>query len=446
MIRSCRRPVALCASRLAAPALVVGLLLTLAACGQDSYPGYERPGRLILIGIDGASPRVVTKLISEGRMPNLEALATQGASGVLRSSKPISSPRIWNTIVTGKVPEKHGILDFARKDAQGVPQLFTAQDRAARTLWSIASKAGLTVGVVNFWNTYPLEEVNGVIVSDHLLAKEIDGRERMTGSTKTRPGQVIYPSSWNERLGRLVIEETTPVADFEDPFADGKVLPRWVLRKELQRRFAEDGALARIAKEVIVETKPDVALVLLPGVDRISHYIWGVLEPESEYPPGLQPTPKGRAGGVAALFSYYEYADRLIGALAEGYGPNDLVMVVSDHGFEAGEALMRLSGVHESNRAIHGIIFARGPGIAPGTSIKNVSITDVTPTLLTWLGLPAGLDMDGASATFLNVPPHPPIETHDVGEIQYVDLQETPSGVEENIVEQLKMLGYIDEE
>ena len=423
-------------------ALVCGLL----SCSSDS--GYEPPGRLILIGIDGASPRIVHQLFKAGRLPNLTRIANEGISGPLRSAKPISSPRIWNTIVTGKIPEKHGIIDFAYKEGPDrSPKLFTSADRKARTLWTIASDAGMSVGVVNFWNTYPLEKVNGVMVSDHLLAKEIDGRERMTGSAKGSFGSVIYPEAWNERLSKLVQEETTPIAKFEDPFAEGKVLPRWVLRDELQRRFAEDGALARIAQEVSIGLQPDVLLVLLPGVDRISHYIWGVMEPPDTYPKGLIPTVEGRAGGKQALFAYYDYADALIGALMEGFGPNDLVMVVSDHGFEAGEALLRLSGVHESEKALHGILFAKGPGIEPGSKAKGVTVRDITPTLLTWLGLPVALDMDGTPARFLSgVPQKPPVESYDTISIEYVDVEDVASGVEDDIVEQLKSLGYIDAE
>jgi predicted AlkP superfamily phosphohydrolase/phosphomutase len=398
------------------------------------------------VGIDGASPRVVQKLTSEGRMPHLARIASEGASGSLRSSKPISSPRIWNSIVTGKVPEKHGILDFARSDGRGGHYLFTAIDRRARPLWSIASAEGMTVGVVNFWNTYPLERVNGVMVSDHLLAKEIDGRERMTNAAKTDIGSVIYPESWNAELAQLVQDETTPLPDFENPFAEGKTLPRWVLRDELQRRFAEDGALARIAQEVELKSHPDLLMVLLPGVDRISHYIWGVLEPTEKYPPGLHPTPEGREGGREALFTYYEYADALVGVLAQDFGPDDLVIVLSDHGFEAGQALLRLSGVHEGEKAIDGILYARGPGIAPGTQVKNMSVNDVTPTVLAWMGLPAAADMDGRPAPFVQVPQLAPIPTYDVGELSFVDPGEVPSGVEDDIVEQLKSLGYIDEE
>ena len=435
--------------RAGAPWLCVLLLICasfLPACGEKKEDGYQRPGRVLVIGVDGASPRVIRELASEGRLPILKMLAQEGAFGPLRASLPISSPRIWNQIVTGKKPDKHGILDFAKKDPRtGELHLFSSLDRRVPALWSILSAEGMSVGIVNFWNTYPLEKVNGVMVSDHLLAKAIDDRERLTGAVKSPSGAVIHPEEWNDRLAKLVRDDTSSVPDVEDPFADGKDLPRWVLREELQRRFAEDGVLARIAQEISRETRPDLLMVLLPGVDRVQHYIWGVLEPEEAYPPGLKPTPEGREGGRRALFAYYEYVDRMIGELLEGYGPNDLIMVVSDHGFEAGQALMRLSGVHESEKAIHGIFIARGPGIEPGTKARDLSVNDITPTILTWLGLPYGIDMNGEPAPFLQVE-STMIPTYDGLTIEFTDSDEVPSGVESDIVEQLKSLGYIDEE
>ena len=53
-------------------------------------------------------------------------------------------------------------------------------------------------------------------------------------------------------------------------FAEGKVLPRWAPRDGLQRRFDEDGALARMAQEISRIEEPDVLLVLLTGIDRVS--------------------------------------------------------------------------------------------------------------------------------------------------------------------------------
>jgi predicted AlkP superfamily phosphohydrolase/phosphomutase len=412
--------------------------VALCACG-----GPER-GRVLLIGIDGASPRVTEFLMEQGRLPNLAAIAREGVSGPLRSAAPISSPRIWNTIATGMVPERHGIVGFAREDENGSPQLLLSSDRKTPALWNIASAAGLSVGVVNFWNTYPPERIDGVMVSDHLIAKQIEGRRKISKvAIETPTGAVIHPESWHARLSRL-IEASEPLTAFADPFAGNNALPRWVQwkRKELSRRFREDGALVQIALEIETALRPDLMMVLLTGVDRISHFLWGTIEPAELYPPNLRGSPSEREAGSKALYSYYDYADALIGKLAEGYGPNDLVMVVSDHGFEAGQALMLLTGVHESEKSINGVLFARGPGIPAGDSTGSVSIRDVTPTILAWLGLPVADDMDGRPAAFLRREASERIASY--GHLTIERVSQAPSGVEDEIIEQLRGLGYVE--
>ncbi len=404
----------------------------------------ENARRLILIGIDGASPRIVEELMAEGRLPNLTKIANGGIYGRLRSEMPIYSPRIWNTIATGKTAEKHGIVSFAYKDEDGRQHLFTSADRHARALWTIASRAGFRVGVVNFWNTYPLEKIDGVMVSDHILAKEIAGRRRLTGAPEDDLGAVVYPEAWNERLSDMVNDRATPLPDYPSPFAEGRALPRWVERADLQRRFEEDGSLARMAQEISNVEKPDVMMVLLTGIDRISHHIWGVMEPAESYPEGLVPTAEAREGGRRALLEYYEYTDALIGVLTEDFGADDLVMVVSDHGFEAGHALMSLTGLHDTKKAIDGVIYARGPGIAPGGEPGKISINDIAPTLLTWLGLPVAEDMDGSIAAFLVTHRVPAITSYDGLAVEFVNAEEVASGVEGDIVDELKALGYLD--
>ena len=154
------------------------------------------------------------------------------------------------------------------------------------------------------------------------------------------------------------------------------------------------------------------------------------------------PSPSEREAGSTALYTYYDYADALIGKLAEGYGPNDLVIVVSDHGFEAGQALMLLTGVHESEKSINGVLFARGPGIPAGDSTGSVSIRDVTPTILAWLGLPVADDMDGRPAAFLRREASERIASY--GHLAIERVSQAPSGVEDEIIEQLRGLGYVE--
>jgi len=420
--------------------VVVSLILTLGLMGCS---GKDARRRVLLIGIDGATLRVAVPLMQDGKLSNLAALAREGVSGPLRSTLPLYSPRIWNSIATGKKPSKHGIVAFARKDEEGTPHLFLSSDRKTHALWNIASEAGLTVGVVNWWNTYPPERVRGVIVSDHLLALEIERRQRITRSASVPRGAVIFPESWHDRLAGL-LEHHPPFTSTSDPFTANYELPKWLARarSRLSRHFAEDGALVRIALEIEAGIDPDLLMVFLPGIDRISHSLWGNLEPEHLYPPGLRPTDSEREAGAAALKKYYEYTDELIGALMSRYGPNDLVMVVSDHGFEAGVAMLLLTGVHESEQAIDGIIFARGAGIPRGAAAGSVAITDVTPTILSWLRLPIAEDMDGNPAGFLQLPPTTTIATYDTAPIERTSV--APSGAEEAIVDQLRGLGYVE--
>jgi hypothetical protein len=202
------------------------------ACG-----GSVRQGRVLLIGIDGATLRVAAPLMRQGRLPNLSRIAREGVFGPLRSVQPLLSPRIWNSIATGKTAHKHGILNFTRKREDGTEELLLSTDRKVPALWNIASNAGLTVAVVNWWNTFPPDRIRGVMVSDHLLAREIEGRQRLGRAAPPPTGAVVFPEDWQPRLRRLIADEAPPIA-FDDPFLSVEGLPTWVKPQVLSRRYS----------------------------------------------------------------------------------------------------------------------------------------------------------------------------------------------------------------
>jgi len=409
-------------------------------CGDGSNPH----GRVLLVGIDGATLRVALPLIREGKLPNLARIGREGVFGPLRSHIPLTSPRIWTSIATGKTPRHHGIMSFAREDADGQQHLYQSTDRKVPALWNIVSDAGKSVAVVNWWTTYPVEKLRGVIVSDHLLARELQGRRNLTGAPAEEAGPIVYPEAWEDRVQALATA-TGRLTDVADPFLDRRAFPSWALPDRLSERYHDDEWVTRIALEIERELQPDVLMVFLPGIDRVSHRLWGALEPESAYPRPLF-TPEQREVAANALRRYYEYSDALIGKLLGRYGPDDLVMVVSDHGFEAGTGLLFLTGEHKSAKALHGVIFARGPDIAPPKERRPASVDDVTPTILAWLGLPVADDMDGTPASFLAVDPsqvaHVPTYDNRVVE----RLEAVPSGAEEAMLEHLRSLGYLEAE
>jgi predicted AlkP superfamily phosphohydrolase/phosphomutase len=423
-------------------ALPVLLVVCLGVAGCSSEP--EVRGRVLVIGIDGATLRIARPMLDRGELPNLAKLGSSGAFGALRSHFPLTSPRIWASIATGKLPTKHGILNFSKIEPDGSRHLFTSRDRKAHALWNIVSDAGFKVAVINWWTTFPLEKVNGVIVSDHLLPMELKGRRRIASdTTASATGSIVFPKHWQEQVEALVADEE-PLTAIGDPFADASVFPDWILPEKLSQRYQNDQAVTRIAMAVDRELQPDLLMVFLPGIDRVSHRLWFGVEPDSAYKGDYGLTDAKKAAMKDGLHQYYRYTDALIGKLTSGFGADDLVLVVSDHGFEAGTKMMVLTGVHDSHRALDGVFFASGPDVVvPGTD-RLVSVNDITPSVLRWLGIPLGADMDGRPAPFIDLPIGASIPSHDTTTIDYVDDGE--SGMEAEILDRLQSLGYFEDE
>jgi hypothetical protein len=104
--------------------VIVALTLVLiggAALDWWWYSGSTRHPRVLLIGVDGADPATLDRLIGQGRLPTFERLRREGAYGRLRSREPLLSPVIWTTIATGRTPQDHGVLDFVTRSQSQAP-------------------------------------------------------------------------------------------------------------------------------------------------------------------------------------------------------------------------------------------------------------------------------------------------------------------------------------
>jgi hypothetical protein len=254
-----------------------------------------------------------------------------------------------------------------------------------------------------------------------------------------------FPPEWNARVVALR-EDWEPITSIADPFANDAAHAGAGGSEALSQHYRSDEITVRVALAIESEIHPDLLMVYLPGIDKVSHALWGGFEDPSLYPEELRGSPEHREAQARALESYYEFSDALVGLLSARFDSSDLVIVVSDHGFEADVVELAqgtLTGGHTSHRAMEGIVFARGRGIEPGDSVWGMSVYDVTPTVLAWLGIPAGQDMQGRRARFLEAQPPPPVATHDAGPVER--LEAGPSSVEDAIVEQLRALGYVEE-
>ena len=131
---------------------------------------------IIVLGTDGLEWDVVLPLIEADQMPNLAALMERGTYGHLRSLRPTSSPIIWTTVATGKVREKHGILDFSHRTAAGERALYNSRDRTTKALWNIVGDYNKRVAAIGWWMTYPVEPVRGVMVAQTNTLTQLNTR------------------------------------------------------------------------------------------------------------------------------------------------------------------------------------------------------------------------------------------------------------------------------
>ncbi len=105
-------------------ALCAAGLSLLLSCRQ-ARGGAAGSKKLIILGIDGLDPDLLTKFMAEGKMPNFARLAEQGSFRRLTTSIPPQSPVAWSNLITGMNAGGHGIFDFIHRDPKTFQPYFS---------------------------------------------------------------------------------------------------------------------------------------------------------------------------------------------------------------------------------------------------------------------------------------------------------------------------------
>jgi predicted AlkP superfamily pyrophosphatase or phosphodiesterase len=433
-------------TRLAAVCVWAVAMLT-AGCSQPPPPSPAE--NVVVFGLDAATWEVLDPLMQRGLLPNLQRLRTAGTTAPLQSTHPSSSPVIWTSIATGKTPEKHGITTFVRfPDGEaGKPSPVSRTLRNGKAFWNILGERGHDVAVVGWFVTWPVEAVNGRMVSDRAHWGAIDDQGIFPPSYLT---DLAVPTMDDARtaMPRFMSYEFEPaelLADSTDP----AVRLNYLVFDRFVRAYMRDLYYVRAAERILQDgALPKVLALYLRGTDDVQHGFWKFMEPQ--WFADVPPDQVERFGKV--IERYWQWTDEQVGKILAYYeGKNPLVLVVSDHG--AGPAVgqykinvpeyLHLSGAHRDK----GVLIAAGPGVREGKTMDEASIYDITPTLLWYLGEPVGADMDGRVLTNLFTPAfsHRPISTV----ASYDDPNQQPtlqteSKVDAQALEHLRSLGYID--
>lgn len=260
-----------------------------------------------MIGLDGATWKLLDRLILEGVMPNLGRLRAEGASGPLWSVVPPMTATAWTSYQTGKGPGKHGIFDWT----EPVPgsYLYRPIDSThlqSRTIFELLSARQKRVATVNLPLTFPARPINGVAVGDMLTP------------AKDTPG-FLHPPEFRATLDRISPDYAidTHLCESEDdlqPFLD-----------RLRHLIEERGKLVRH----LMDAEPwDLFCVVWVEMDRMQHCLWHIVD-------ARHPHFDARLASIwrERILDIYRLLDVRIGEMLDRRPADANVFFISDHGF-----------------------------------------------------------------------------------------------------------------
>jgi predicted AlkP superfamily phosphohydrolase/phosphomutase len=258
-----------------------------------------------VIGLDGATWRVLRPMLEDGSMPALASLLDRSAWGVLRSTVPPYTPPAWTSAVTGVNPGRHGIFGFVQGRRE--PRLAHGGLIRSPAIWQILEGAGLTTGLFHLPLTFPPPQVHGWAVG----AVWMPTARGVTGFT--------WPRSLEEHIRRLVpgYAPVTGVELFED-WRDPTLASR--VTATLRDRLV-------VLADLLERHPVDLVWAVVEAPDRLQHAYYKYLDP-AEPMAATSAAPDFRRAVRTAFAS----VDEIVKLLDDFAGPDGTALVCSDHG------------------------------------------------------------------------------------------------------------------
>ncbi len=404
--------------------------------------------RLLILGLDGADWQILDDLFAEGKLPHLRGLVERGTRAKLLSIQPLLSPVVWTSVATGVEPTRHGILDFLVQDPAGAPQPVTSAQRRVPTLWEILSRAGIEVGVVGWWASWPADPVRGYLVADRVAYQLFGFRsdpEDARGKT--------WPPGLYEDVRPLLVEPESVRWEALLPYLSGgrtreeQFDPQeQKLLLEFRTLLASGQSYMRIAHALRSRYQPRLEVVYLEGTDTVGHLFMPYR------PPRLPGTSTAGAASFAAVVDrYYETIDGYVGELLGGR-EDWTVLVLSDHGFATDATRPHTTdsrvghGPAADWHRRFGVLILAGPHVRAGERIEEATIYDIAPTVLALFGQavprswPGRVLAEALTEEFMGA--HPPQEREeDPPREAQVQANLDPQAAD--LIEKLRSLGYV---
>jgi predicted AlkP superfamily phosphohydrolase/phosphomutase len=214
--------------------------------------------RTFVVGLDGASWRLLGPWIEDGELPNLAALRESGVWARSRSCLPPVTFPNWKCYSSGKDPGGFGVYWFESVDLEDERiETTNGGDFKTAELWDYLNADGHSTGVVNMPTMYPPRELDGPVICGGPDA--VDGEYRSIDSGYTSPSDLARH-----------IEETFEYSVHPDPLLSSNTergAEVEAILSLLETRF-------EVALHLFEEQELDFVHVTLFYLNVLHHFFW----------------------------------------------------------------------------------------------------------------------------------------------------------------------------
>ncbi|MDY6823092.1 MAG: alkaline phosphatase family protein [Thermodesulfobacteriota bacterium] len=286
----------------------------------------------MVIGLDGATYSILYPLMEAGHMPYLSRFVAEGARAELASTIPPITPPAWTTIMTGRSPSSHGILDFFRPESPGSRFLrfVSTKQLKCETVWSLMTRNGRSSVCLNFPVMSPPIPISGYSIPGFVTWRHLRHSCHpgdLMDTLKTIPGFDLKIIAHDFGLEEKVVAGCSREESEE-----------WI-----KYHTYKDDQWVKVMTYLAGQDPCHLNAMVLDSIDRLQHVFYRLLDPEC-YKDGLSEEDRHIQ---SMLHAHYRELDAMIERMAGAAGPDGTVFIVSDHGFGPSEHCFYLNSLLE---------------------------------------------------------------------------------------------------
>ncbi|MHA2408187.1 MAG: alkaline phosphatase family protein, partial [Candidatus Ranarchaeia archaeon] len=209
--------------------------------------------KILILGLDGCTWKVLKPLFEIGILPNLQKIVDDGCTAILESTIPPTTSPAWPCMATGMNPGKLGVFGtlFRKSKDDYKLSVVTSMTYKGKSFWDTLSKKNYKSALVKIPFLYPAYEVNGYMISGF----------GSTGKLAVYPKHLYkkIKSGPNEFRARQLFGKKINLDDLIE-------CQRYI--QELQTVLQEE---AQIALEMVRELSWDLFFYVVSMTDWIQH-------------------------------------------------------------------------------------------------------------------------------------------------------------------------------